>query len=91
MNDAMRFLIGELERLLSLPLDSKSKTDAWRLESERLQRELSARYPAFEFPHEIWHFLADADIRAHDPAYRESLKITSREPKSNLAKFYNPQ
>jgi hypothetical protein len=71
MDEGTQFLVTELERLLSLPLDSKSQIEAWHAESERVQRELPERYPDLEYPHEVWHFLADADIRARDPGYRQ--------------------
>jgi hypothetical protein len=44
---------------------------AWYAESERVQREVPQRYPDLEYPHEVWHFLADADIRARDAGYRQ--------------------
>ena len=71
MDEGTQFLITELERLLSLPLDSKSQIEVWYAESERVQRELPERYPDLEYPHEVWHFLADADIRARDVGYRQ--------------------
>lgn len=71
MDEGTQFLVTELERLLSLPLDSKSQIEAWYAESERVQRELPERYPDLEYPHEVWHFLADADIRARDAGYRQ--------------------
>jgi hypothetical protein len=71
MDEGTQFLVTELERLLSLPLDSKAQIEAWYAESERVQRELPERYPDLEYPHEVWHFLADADIRARDAGYRQ--------------------
>lgn len=71
MDEGAQFLVSELERLLSLPLDSKSQLQNWYAESERVQRELLERYPDLEHPHEVWHFLADADIRARDAGYRQ--------------------
>jgi len=71
MDEGTQFLVTELERLLSLPLDSKRQIEAWYAESERVQRELPERYPDLEYPHEVWHFLADADIRARDAGYRQ--------------------
>ena len=71
MDDGTHFLVTELERLLSLPLGSKSELEAWYAESERVQSELTGRYKDLDYPHEVWHFLADADIRARDAGYRQ--------------------
>jgi hypothetical protein len=71
MDEGTQFLVTELERLLSLPLDSKAQIEVWYAESEKVQRELPQRYPDLEYPHEVWHFLADADIRARDGGYRQ--------------------
>ncbi len=71
MDEGTKFLVTRLERLLSLPLDSKSEIDAWYAESQKLQRELPERFPDLEYPHEVWHFLSDADIRARDAGYRQ--------------------
>jgi len=71
MDEGTQFLVTELERLLSLPFDSKSQVEAWYAESKRVQRELPERFPDLEYPHEVWHFLADADIRARDAGYRQ--------------------
>jgi hypothetical protein len=32
---------------------------------------LRQRFPDLKFPDEIWHFLADAEIRAGDAGYRQ--------------------
>ena len=56
---------------MRLPLGSKSERDAWYIESKRVQRTLSEWFPDLDFPHEIWHFLADADIRAREDGYRK--------------------
>lgn len=53
-----------------MPIGSKSQIEAWYGEPERVQRELPERYPDLEYPHEVWHFLADAAIRARDAGYR---------------------
>ncbi len=71
MKEGKRFLVSELERLLSLPLGSEGELEAWYGESERVQKELPERFPDLDYPHEVWHFLADADIRARDAGYRE--------------------
>ena len=71
MDEGTQFLVTELERLMSLPLGSKAERDAWYVESKRVQQALRERFANLEYPHDLWHFLADADIRARDPGYRK--------------------
>lgn len=71
MGEGAHHLIGELERLLRLPIGTKQELKAWYEESGRVQRELPARFQDLDYPHEVWHFLADADIRARDADYRK--------------------
>jgi len=69
MSEGDHFLASELERLRALPLSSKSDAEVWRAEAAALERQLTTRFPDLEFPHEIWHYLSDADIRAREPEY----------------------
>jgi hypothetical protein len=69
MSEGDRFLASEQERLRALPLSSKSDAEVWRPEAAALERQLTTRFPDLEFPHEIWHYLSDADIRAREPEY----------------------
>ena len=71
MDDGTRYLVDELERLLNMPIDSEQELNTWYAESKRIQKELPDRFRALDYPHEIWHFLADADIRSRDPGYRQ--------------------
>jgi hypothetical protein len=71
MDEGTQFLVAALERLLSLRLDSQREIETFGCESERVQRELRECYPDLEYPHEVWHFLVDADIRARDVGYRQ--------------------
>jgi hypothetical protein len=71
MNEGTQFLVTKLERLMSLPLGSKPERDAWCVESRSVEKAPCERFPNLEFPHEIWHFLADADIRSRDAEYRK--------------------
>ena len=66
MDAGSQFLVAQLERLLKLPINSKAELAAWNVESKSLQQTLRQRFPDLKFPDEIWHFLADAEIRAHD-------------------------
>lgn len=71
MDTAYSFLADELERLLKLPLESRADLDSWYVEARKL--EMAAKTHALELPEEVWHFLADADIRSrpHETEYRE--------------------
>jgi hypothetical protein len=72
MDDGSQFLAGELDRLMKLPLKSQGDVTHWASEARNLQTVLSERYPKLEFPHHIWHFLDDADIRERDSDYRDA-------------------
>ena len=65
------FLAEQLERLLALPLETKADVIGWYSQAEAVQSAF-ARFATFEFPHHIWHYFADADIRQRDSDYRES-------------------
>ncbi len=56
---------------MALPLVGKSEVEQWYSERDKTQQVLKERFPSFEFWHEVWHFLADADIRARDTGYRD--------------------
>lgn len=71
MDESARYLVGELERLLSLPIGTPQELEVWYSESERIQQEFPARFPDSNYPHDVWHFLTDADIRVRDAGYRE--------------------
>ena len=66
-----QFLAEQLEPLLSLPLDTKADVVPWYSEADAVQAACD-RFPVFEFPHHIWHYFADADIRQRDSEYRQS-------------------
>ena len=68
---AAEFLAGELERLMSLPLDTLEQARHWDNECSDVMTELEVRFPCFEIEHHVWHFFADADIRQRDPGYRQ--------------------
>ncbi len=68
---AAQYLAAELERLMALPLSTKAEVAQWYAESRLVEAALGERFPSFGFYHEIWHFFADADIRARDTGYRD--------------------
>jgi len=65
-----QFLAQQLERLLTLSLDTKEDVERWTEEARATQDGFDG-FPAFEFPHHIWHYFIDADIRQRDLEYRE--------------------
>ncbi len=67
--EAAQYLADALERLMSLSLATTNDAQHWQAERERVQSTLKEKFPQFEFYHEVWHFLADADIRARDSGY----------------------
>ena len=69
--EAAEFFAGELERLMALPLSTKLNVECWYAERSKTEKILKQRFPKFEFWHEVWHFLADPDIRARDTGYRD--------------------
>lgn len=64
---------------MSLPLNTKAEIKAWYAEADKLQQVLDEEYLSPDFPHEIWHYLADADIRARDEWYRRNQEGVVRE------------
>ena len=66
-----QFLADQLQRLMALPLSTKTDVQRWYSEAEAVQSEFK-RFPPFEFPHHIWHYFSDADIRQRDLEYRDS-------------------
>jgi hypothetical protein len=78
MDRALEFVAQELERLLALPLQSKGDRDSWYLEARKLER--AVKEHAVELPDEVWHFLADANIRSkpHEAEYRALQERTVR-------------
>ena len=70
MKSGAQFLADELERLISLPLNTKEDLERWYSERYVLEKVLSSKYPNFQYLHEVDHFFDDADIRLADSGYR---------------------
>ena len=62
--EAADFFANELERLMALPLSTKSDVEQWYAERDKTEKVLKERFSNFEFWHEVWHFLLDPDVRA---------------------------
>src|SRR2546428_8068820 len=67
---AAEFLAGELERLISLPLDTLEHARRWDVEAEKTMAAIDTLFPSFLFELQVWHFFADADIRQKDAVHQ---------------------
>lgn len=56
------FIASSLETLLKMPLISKDDLQLWLAEAQKFQGHI--RGLGVELPEDVWHFLADADIRS---------------------------
>ena len=72
MKSATLYLADELERLISLPLDSEEDLERWYIERYAVEETLTRNFPGFGYWHEVDHFFDDADIRLRDLGYREA-------------------
>jgi hypothetical protein len=70
-HSAANYLAWQLERLLALPLDTKSDLEHWNSERNKVEQALEDQFPSFDPSDDFWHFMADADIRARDSGYRD--------------------
>jgi hypothetical protein len=66
---ACAYLSDQLERLMALPLVTPADVERWYQESSRVEQTLAARFPDFDFEHDVLHFFNDADIRSRDSGY----------------------
>jgi hypothetical protein len=70
MSSAESYLASQLERLMALPLETKSDLENWESERNNVERALHEKFRDFEPSHNFWHFMMDADIRLRDIEYR---------------------
>jgi hypothetical protein len=68
---AADFVAIELERLMSLPLDTLEDVERWDIACADFQTALETRFPSFPLEHHVEHFLTDSDIRQKDAGYRQ--------------------
>jgi hypothetical protein len=68
---AADFVAAELERLMSLPLDTLEDVERWDIVCADFQTTLEARFPSFPLEHHVEHFFTDSDIRQKDAGYRQ--------------------
>jgi hypothetical protein len=68
---AADFVATELERLMSLPLDTPEDAKRWDCACANFQTALETRFPRFSIEHHVEHFFTDSDIRHKDAGYRQ--------------------
>ncbi len=75
-NPLVRDLCDDLRTLEALPISSNEERAKWYAEASRFRTKLRGEYaPIYDsLPHELEHYLSDADIRAKEPAYAENQK-----------------
>jgi hypothetical protein len=71
MSPAESYLASQLERLMALPLATKSDLENWEFEANNVEETLDEEFPDFEPSDDFWHFMIDADIRLRDVEYRD--------------------
>jgi hypothetical protein len=64
-------LSKRLRALHAMPINTKEERKAWYAEAGKLEATLHVEYSEIydSLPHEITHYLVDADIRAKDAGY----------------------
>jgi hypothetical protein len=69
-------LSAELRALEAMPIGSKIERKQWYEHARSIQKKLRSEYaPIYDsLPHELEHYLVDADIRAKEPGYAQQQK-----------------
>lgn len=75
-NPLVSALRDELRALEAMPIASKADRDEWYDQAAKVNAKLSTIYASISesLPHELDHYLSDADIRAKEPLYAEDQK-----------------
>lgn len=75
-NPLVSALRDELRALDAMPIASKADRDKWYDRAAEVEAKLGSVYASISesLPHELWHYLSDADIRAKEPSYAENQK-----------------
>ena len=68
---AAKYLAVELDRLMSLPLDTPESVGRWDIESDEVMTALDMHFSHFLVERQARRFFADADLRQKDAAYRQ--------------------
>ena len=72
------FIASSLETLLKMPLVSTDDLQLWLAQAQMFQGQI--KDSGVELPEDVWHFLADADIRScsTEAAYRHEQEAAVR-------------
>jgi hypothetical protein len=72
MATSLHEIAGRLRELATVSPRSAGELQAWYAAAKEFEAWLSARPAQLvdRVPHFVWHYLADADIRSKDEAYR---------------------
>ncbi len=82
----------ELEALVHAVPKDKEQLRVWYEKAERLQEQLTQKgVIGHLLPHVVWHYLADADIRMRDEAYRSLQNEQMRRLIASLEKGVVPE
>jgi hypothetical protein len=67
----VRELKDALRALDAIPLTKKEEVESWYVASDAFQKRLRSDWSSIydSLPHELEHYLVDADIRVKDPGY----------------------
>lgn len=62
----------ELERLVAFPISDSTSLDEWYRRASAFRETTYSRFPSIydRLPHELEHYLDDADIRLKDSGYK---------------------
>lgn len=71
IKDRKRLVALELDQLLRMEPTAHEDLAAWYRRSQDVRRLLEEANAHFPVPHEIWHYIDDADIRFKDKRYAE--------------------
>jgi hypothetical protein len=66
------FIADQIEPITKLPLSTTEDEVAWHAATRAMMERLKARFPdvASVVPHQLYHYVDDADIHRKKPAYR---------------------
>ena len=61
----------DLHALDAMPLSTRDERAMWYAAADKFREKLRGDYASLydSLPHELEHYLADADLRAEDPSY----------------------
>ena len=67
-----RSLSHDIRVLMNFPITTKKERSKWYDQTKKLREKFHSKYKDIydDFPHELEHYLDDADIRAIDEGYR---------------------